>query len=359
VEAVPTPPEAARLAAYRTASTSLALRSDRELADLLDTATPLGTGIGGRSSRLDVDGTPVFVKRVPLTELELRPENVHSTANLFALPTHCQYGVGSPGFGAWRELAVHTMTTGWVLAGDCPNFPLTYHWRVLPEPAPPPLPPELADAERVSAFWGDDPGVRARIQGLARSPASLALFLEYVPQTLHDWLTAQVRAGGDHLDRACALADRELAATTAFTTARGLQHFDAHFLNVLTDGRRLYLTDFGLALSSRFTLTPPEAAFLSTHQTYDRAYTRSWLVNWLLTALCAPPTPEARRTLVRSLPAGAPTAPPATRALLARHAAVSQPMTAFYLSLLNGDTRTPYPAKAGTEAQTHTPGGTP
>lgn len=351
---MPTPPEAARLAAYRTASTSLALRSDRELADLLDAAAPLGTGIGGRSSRLDLDGTPVFVKRVPLTELDLRPENVRSTANLFALPVHCQYGVGSPGFGAWRELAAHVMTTGWVLAGDCPNFPLTYHWRVLPEPAPPPLPPELADAERVSAFWGDGPGVRARIQGLARSRASLALFLEYIPLTLHDWLTARMRAGDGHLDRACAMAERELAATTAFTTARGLQHFDAHFRNVLTDGRRLYLTDFGLALSTRFALTPPEASFLAAHTTYDRAYTRSWLVNWLVTALWPPASHDARAAFVHALASGTPPppAPPGVRALLSRDTALTAVMTDFYTSLLKGATRTPYPAEAVTAALT-------
>ena len=30
----------------------------------------------------------------------------------------------------------------------------------------------------------------------------------------------------------------------------GLVHFDAHFGNVLTDGRRLFVADFGLATSA-------------------------------------------------------------------------------------------------------------
>jgi hypothetical protein len=345
---VPPPSHAARLTAYTAVSASLARRSDRELAALVDAATPLGSGIGGRSARLDVDGTPVFVKRVPLTARELRPANVRSTANLYAVPTRCHYGVGGPGFGAWRELAAHTMTTEWVRAGACPNFPLTYHWRVLPEPAPPPLPPELADAERVQAFWGGGPGVRARINGLEHAPASLALFMEYVPQTLHGWLTARMRAGAESLDRACLMAERELDAITAFTAARGFQHFDAHFLNVLTDGRRLYLADFGLALSNGFALTRPEAAFLAAHRDYDRAYTRSWLVNWLITALCAPATGEARLAHVRALADGsAPaSAPPATRALLLRHARVAALMTDFYLKVQTGATRTPFPTRA-------------
>lgn len=127
--------EDARLAAYGAVSTSLALRSDHRLGELVDAAVPLGSGIGGKSALLDVDGKPVFVKRVPLTDMERLPKHVRSTANLFGLPTFCQYGVGGPGFGAWRELAVHTMTTNWVLGGQYQGFPMMYHWRVLPDTA--------------------------------------------------------------------------------------------------------------------------------------------------------------------------------------------------------------------------------
>lgn len=90
-------PEDARLAAYSTVSTALALRSDRQLSELADAAVPLGSGIGGRSALLEVDGKPVFVKRVPLTDLERLPEHARSTANLFRIPTFCQYGVGGGG----------------------------------------------------------------------------------------------------------------------------------------------------------------------------------------------------------------------------------------------------------------------
>jgi hypothetical protein len=117
----------ARLAAYGTVSTALALRSDRELRELVDSAEPLGLGGGGLPSRLEVSGTPVFVKRVPLTELERLPDHVRSTANVFGLPTFCHYGINTPGFGVWREVAAHTMTTNWVLAGQYPGFPLMYH----------------------------------------------------------------------------------------------------------------------------------------------------------------------------------------------------------------------------------------
>lgn len=93
-----------RLAAHSAVSTSLALCSDRELRDLVDAAPPLGSGIGGTSALLDVGGTPVFVKRVPLTDLERQPENARSTANLFGLPGFCQYGIGGRASGPGGSL---------------------------------------------------------------------------------------------------------------------------------------------------------------------------------------------------------------------------------------------------------------
>ena len=76
----------ARLTAHSGVSTSLALCSDRALGELVDTAVPVGSGIGGKSALLEVAGTRVFVKRVPLTDLERQPEHARSTANMFALP---------------------------------------------------------------------------------------------------------------------------------------------------------------------------------------------------------------------------------------------------------------------------------
>lgn len=335
-----------RQAAYSAVSTSLALHSDRGLGELVDAAAPLGSGIGGRSALLDVAGTPVFVKRVPLTEVELRPEHVRSTANVFGLPLFCQYGVGGPGFGAWREAAVHTMTTNWVLSGQHQGFPLMYHWRVLPDTAPA-LPEELADVDRAVSYWGGGAEVRRRIEALAESPASLVLFLEYIPQTLHAWLTEQIRAGEEAADRACVLVERELEAGTSFMNDRGLQHFDAHFENILTDGRRLYFTDYGLALSSRFDMTPAEADFFERHRTHDRAYTLSYLVNWLITGVYGYGRDE-RVALIHACAEGArpPAGPPEVTEVLARHAPIAAVVTDFYLRLQHESRETAYPLAA-------------
>ncbi|MFE3826635.1 protein kinase family protein [Streptomyces sp. NPDC059092] len=332
----------ARLTARSAVSTALALHDDRALRELVDSAEPLGSGIGGKSALLEVAGTPVFVKRVPLTDLERRLGGVRSTANVFALPLFCQYGIGGPGFGAWRELAVHTMTTNWVRAGEYEGFPLMYHWRVLPDSTP--LPEELADVERAVAYWGGGSQVRRRIEGLQRSSASLALFLEYIPQNLHRWLGRQMDAGGAAADRACAMVERELEAGISFMNGRGLLHFDAHFENILTDGRRLFFTDYGLALSSRFELSQEEVDFFHRHQTYDRCYTASHLVNWLVTALYGYGRDD-REAQVRAYAQGRrPTgAPEVAAAILTRHAPLTAVMADFFRTLRHESRETPYP----------------
>ncbi|GAA4550511.1 hypothetical protein ACFYN9_06050 [Streptomyces collinus] len=58
-EGLPGGGDPGRLSDYDTVATSLALLGDAELRELVDRATPLGTGIGGSSARLHVSGTPV------------------------------------------------------------------------------------------------------------------------------------------------------------------------------------------------------------------------------------------------------------------------------------------------------------
>jgi hypothetical protein len=99
----------------------------------------LYAGIGGKAVLLDINNTKIFVKKIPLTDLEREPKNINSTANLFELPFSCHIGVGSPGFSSWRELFTHKLTTNWVLTGECQNFPIMYDWRILPSVPPSPM----------------------------------------------------------------------------------------------------------------------------------------------------------------------------------------------------------------------------
>ncbi|MGI5488601.1 serine/threonine protein phosphatase [Microtetraspora malaysiensis] len=345
--------QSARVSRYSDVASTLALHSDRQLGESLEQAQTLGSGIGGTSVLLDIDGVPVFAKRIPLTDLERRAGNVMSTANLFEVPSFCQYGlveIGGPGFGAWRELAANVMTTNWVLAGRSAAFPLLYHWRVLPG-APPPS-DEHADVEAVVQYWEGSPAVRDRLHALARASASIVLFQEFIPYNLDNWLAAQRTAGQDAATAASAMVESCLLTDVAFMNGQELMHFDGHFGNILTDGERLYIADLGLATSPRFDLTKQEIEFLERNRTHDIGYALMRLVNWLVTNVCGVKVPQnggpaQRNEYIRACADGADPAgaPPAAAAVIRRYAPVAAAMNDFYWDVFGTSRTTPYPSE--------------
>ncbi|MFI6253891.1 protein kinase family protein [Streptomyces sp. NPDC051016] len=336
----------ARVSACAAVGARLSLFSDRRLADAVCAAPGLGSGIGGRSAEMEVEGVRVFVKRVPLTDVELRPEHVRSTANVFGLPLFYQYGAGSAGFGAWRELAAHIMTTSWVLKNEYAGFPLLYHWRVLPDTPPDGFVDGLGGVEGAVAHWEGSSAVRRRLEAIGQSSYSLVLFLEHVPRTLAAWLgdtrdAAPSRRGGESPYQ---WVENALARGTEFLSARGLVHFDAHFTNLLTDGRRVYFADFGLALSRDFELSAEERDFLADHLVYDRSYAPNHLLRHHL--------PDGVRDgagngdFLREWVHGRqPTGIPADiAAIINRHAPHAIVLDDFHRRFLTQSKRTPFPA---------------
>jgi hypothetical protein len=357
----------ARVLRYGEVSTALALLNDHQLGQLVDAAPAIGSGVGDTSALLDIADTSVFVKRIPLTDLERDPDNVMSTANLFGLPRCCHYSVvqvPAGGFGAWRELAANTMTTNWVLTKQSEAFPLMYHWRVLPGAAP--LADELTDIERVVAYWDGSTAVRRRLHALAQASASVVLFLVYIPQDLTAWLTSQLAVGPDAVAAACSMVQRNLQADTAFMNANGLLHFDAHFRNILTDGHRLYLADLGLATSPRFDLSTDERDFLNLNASHDAGYAMRELLNWIvanIVGIAAPNTggPVERYDYIRRCAAGARPAgaPEPVAELISRYAPVAAIMNDFYWNFFGETRATPYPAQEITQAMALIPGFAP
>lgn len=326
-----------RRARHERLSALLASRADDDLAALVGTRAEVG--VGGGSAVVDVDGTPVFVKRIPLTDREAaRP---HDTANLFDLPVFCQYGIGGPSFNAWRELAANRIVTDAVPAGETAAFPLLHHWRVLPGRAP--VAAEHADVDATVTLMGDSPAVRTRLEALAAATRSLVLFCEYVPHPVDGWLAEDPAAKADAVER-------QLAEVVAFLRDRELLHMDGHLGNMRTDGERLYLTDFGLATSPRFDLSAAEREFVRRHAGHDAGYAAMRLVNWLVTAVCGvtvPPDgiPTVRNAYVRRCAAGEvpDDVPSGVAAILTRHAPAAARMNAFYWRLFGGDVRAEYP----------------
>lgn len=341
----------ARASAFGAVSARLSLLSDRRLGEAVASATPRGSGVGGRTGEFEVGGTPVFVKRIPLTDLESRPQNVRSTANVFGLPAFYQYGVGSSGFGAWRELAVHAMTTGWVLGGVCADFPLMYHWRVLPDSPPRGFADEFGGIDGAVAHWEGSSAVRERLEAIGRSSASVVVFLEHLPQTLAARLAADREAGpGDGYGPRYAWAEERVMRTAAFMRSRGLVHFDAHFHNVLTDGRSIRFADFGLALSAEFDLSPTESAFLAAHRAYDSDYLANHLLRHHLPAALRGGREHdvfLRRWIAGDRPEGI---APEIAAVVDRHARTALRVDGFQRRLLHESKRTPYPVSAAEQA---------
>ncbi|HEX6359827.1 serine/threonine protein phosphatase [Actinophytocola sp.] len=326
-----------RRARHERISTSLATRDDVELAALVDSGRDGSVGVGGGSVRVDVDGVPVFAKRIPLTNLERA--NPHSTANLFDVPTFCQYGVVSPGFNTWRELAANMAVTDAVLAGETESFPLLHHWRILP--GRPPVATEHANIDAVVARLDGHPAVRARLEALAAASHSLVLFSEYIPHAVHGWLR-------DDPAGKAATVERQLSEIVTVLRQRELLHMDGHFENIRTDGERLYLTDFGLATSPRFDLSPAERDFAHRNATHDADYAAMRLVNWLVIAVCGAPMdhpPIARNEYVRRCAAGhvPDDVPPTVTAILTRHAPAAARMNDFYWRLFDGEVSAEYP----------------
>ncbi|MGW7532841.1 hypothetical protein [Amycolatopsis sp. NPDC054798] len=319
-----------RISRHAAASTALSLLSDRQLIERLESAEVLSEGIGGTGARLDVDGVPVFAKRVPLTELER--QHPHSTANLYGLPAFCHYGLGSPEGSAWRELALHVMANGWVLSGECENFPLLHHWRVLPVLAG--RVPDRPLEEDVE-YWGGSASVRRRLTELRDASSSVVFFCEYFPTNLHRWLPGHL----PEVERVVA----QIADTLSFLRAQGVLHFDNHFENFLTDGDRFVLTDFGLAFAHRFDLTEEELAFAELNAEHDRAYGSMYLVNWLVTEVCGTRDRESRLAAVRKAAAGGLALPSPIAEVVSRHASAAVEMNGFYGRLLE-DRETPFPA---------------
>lgn len=239
---------------------------------------------GNQAGVIEVDGAKVFVKKIALTDRERSPANERSTANVFDLPGFYQYGVGSAGFGAWRELSACLGASAWALSGECPLFPTVHHWRVLPRLRRLPLSAEqAAHLERLVQHWEGSDAVRARLEAIFAASATIVLFLEYVPQNLRQWLEARVndRPVDTALEAAILRIGDQWREAAAFMNARGMLHFDLNTSNLLTDGEQVYVADFGLALCAAFDLSPAERAFFETHRLYDRCYVDWNFVQWL------------------------------------------------------------------------------
>lgn len=248
-----------RTKSYFQLSSQLAGLDNAQLYCLFNNCESGTSSLSSRRNHTIVLGqSQVFVKRIWVTNIEY--DNLFSTKNLYNLPTHFNYGVGSIGLNVFRELVTHIKTTNWVLEGAIASFPLMYHYRIIPFSGV----REDIDLENHQSFmeyWGNHDTIENYVLDKANANYELILFLEYIPHVLATWLQENPNKLQKCLD--------ELHKTITFLNTQGIIHFDAHFYNILTDGKQTYLTDFGLVLDKSFSLTKDEEAFFQQHQFYD------------------------------------------------------------------------------------------
>lgn len=245
-----------RLSVHAELSSWFADRTDLELIELLGQgASRAGWGV---SRVIEACGHRVFAKTIPITDLELG--HLGSTSNLFELPVVYNYGVGSAGFGAAREVAAHTMTTQWVQEERIGSFPLLYHHRLLPLSGQTRR-RNAGQLERYVAYWDDDQSIRRFIEAREASSYSITMFIEHVPHVLQDWLPLNEDAVGWVIEQALDI--------TTFLRGEGVAHLDANPSNILCDSKQLFFADFGLFLTDQFELTEAERAFLAGHRFFD------------------------------------------------------------------------------------------
>jgi hypothetical protein len=246
-----------RLSEFNRISSALIAHSNEQLQGICQQAKSLSS----RTARLNFNGSAVFIKRIALTAREWHLAENKPTENLFDLPMIFHYGVGSRGFGAWREWHCHQLATEWVLSGQSQQFPLLYDWRIFPRLSNTLLFDDLVRKTEWEA-WARDPYYGIRLEELQQAPAELVLFLEYIPQRLSDYI---------HTDNFPILFEK-LLPLGEFMQSKAFIHFDAHFENILTDGNEIYLSDFGLALSNTFALARDEREFFENHRLFDRYF---------------------------------------------------------------------------------------
>lgn len=331
---------------YERISKHLEALNDDELLVLLKQGTPLQSGWGS-TIKLQIDGISVFVKQIPLNKIEGNSENMKSTENLFDLPVYYQYGVGSGGFSVWREVAAHEKTTEWVLLGENQNFPLMYHWRIL-DNFQEKKSFEEDEFNKYVAYWENSSAIGERVKANHQATANVVLFIEYIPETLKSWLNKEFKKGNAAIDKAIGMVEENLQKTALFLSQKQMIHFDAHFLNILTDGTRLYFSDFGLAISSRFSLSSEELQFFQTHSHFDRYYVATKLTNWIVAHTFGK---EDREKVLQMFAEGKSpdsipdSLTPFLASIIRRYAPLALKMNHFFELLTKQTKETPYPAK--------------
>jgi thiamine kinase-like enzyme len=174
---------------------------------------------------IEIKGTPVIVKKLSLKEIEknyinekeIKSENL---SEIFPLSSHPEATLKK--FRALREVYSQEMMTDWVFNEQCENFPLMY---------------------------------KTRLEIIPEKPYEFLVFMEYIPLSLREWLDqkweewSEKNFEGNKIDIVLKRVEQTLLETIEFMNSKRMYHLDLHFDNIRTDEQKIFLIDFGGALS--------------------------------------------------------------------------------------------------------------
>jgi hypothetical protein len=209
----------------------------------------------GLSSRVEVDGCPLFIKAVPVTAREL--DFGLPTTNLYGIPPSFNYPYGSPGLSVGRELAFARLSTEWVDTGECSLFPLLIRHRIVERPQP-----TRSVSGDYSAYRDDVESMSEYLHDRAAATSALVLIYEDLAERATDRILTSPSDVGWIVD--------DVEEAIAFLQARDIVHFDVDLFNVVTDGERAYIADHGLVMDPTFDLNTEERQFLARNRHFDQ-----------------------------------------------------------------------------------------
>jgi len=241
-----------RINNYNKLNVQLNYISDDEIIKIIGKTKKSGFGA---NTTIEIDKIKIFVKSIILTELEYK--NKYNTSNLFNLPLYYNYGIGSYGINCWREVLMHIKTTNYVLNGECENFPLLYHYRII-ETKSTKINFNLSDFK----YWNSNNNIKNYIDAKSKSKYKILLFIEYFPKVLQNWLLENKNNIHSFYKQSLNIIN--------FLNLKNIIHFDTHNGNFVVDSNNtIYLTDYGLVLDKDFNLSKKELIFYNKNKYYD------------------------------------------------------------------------------------------
>jgi len=214
----------------------------------------------GINSIINVNDTKIFTKVIPITKIDL--ENMYDTSNIHNIPMYYNYGVGSAGFGCWRELAFHIKASNWVIDNKCPNFPILYHYRIIENKTIATKFKKYKFNKIKFEYWDSNENIELYIKNRSNTNHFIVMCLEYFPLTLYKT---------NIIKENVYWYQKQILKIISFLKKQKVIHFDAHLGNLVTDEKILILTDFGLVLDKSFSLSKQEMSFFNRNTNYDKA----------------------------------------------------------------------------------------